>query len=446
MSIKTRFAPSPTGMLHVGNVRTALVNWLFTRANNGSFMLRLDDTDLIRSKLEYEKAIKEDLQWLGINWDEEAKQSERLNRYEEAKNKLIKSGRLYPCYESQTDLDMKRKMLLSRGKPPIYDRAALKLRKEEHQELIAQGHKPHYRFLLKDEAIKWNDLVRGDIQFHAKNLNDPIVIREDGSMTYILCSAVDDMDFGITHILRGEDHISNTAIGIQITKALGGIAPQMGHTSLLQSKTGEISKRLGGFDIKSLREQFIEPMAINSLLAKMGTSDSIEAIHDMSQLISEFGLSKFSPSAVNYDFNELLHLNHKFITNLSYEEIKPSLDKLEVNIDAEFWQAVHGNINTVNEAVHWWKICNQKITPIIDPMNIEFLKKACELLPEGDWDTSSWAKWITRIKDTFDRTGKQLFMPLRLALTGQEYGPELKFLLPLIGKKRVEERLHGKMD
>ena len=446
MSIKTRFAPSPTGMLHVGNVRTALINWLFSRANNGSFMLRMDDTDLIRSKPEYETAIKEDLQWLGLNWDEIANQSTRLDRYEAAKNELIASGRLYPCYETQDELDMKRKMLLSRGLPPIYDRAGLKLSKEEHEEFLAQGRKPHYRFLLKDEAIEWNDLVRGDIQFQAKNLSDPIVIRGDGSMTYILCSTVDDMDFDITHILRGEDHISNTAIGIQITKSLGGIPPQIGHTSLLQSKTGEISKRLGGFDIQSLREKFIEPMAINSLLAKMGTSDSIEATNHMKQLIDEFDLSKFSSSSVNYDFNELLQLNHKLINSLSYGEIKPSLSNLEVEISEEFWQAIHGNLNSIDEAVTWWKICNQDIPVKIDSKNVEFLKAACNLLPAGDWDLSTWNVWINIIKTELGRSGKQLFMPLRLALTGYESGPELKLLLPLIGRDRVEKRLNGKLD
>ncbi len=445
MSVKTRFAPSPTGMLHVGNVRTALVNWLFSRANNGVFMLRMDDTDLIRSKLEYEDGIKRDLQWLGLNWDEFARQSERFARYQEVKDQLIASGRLYPCYETQADLDMKRKMLLNRGLPPIYDRAALKLSKEEHEELQAKGYKPHYRFLLEDELIEWEDLIRGTIQFQARNLNDPIVIREDGSMTYILCSAVDDIDFGITHILRGEDHISNTAIGIQITKALGKLPPKIGHTSLLQSKTGEISKRLGGFDIASIRDQFIEPMTVNSLLAKMGTSDSIEVARDMSQLIVEFDIHKFSLSAVNYDFNELLQLNHKLISNMSYEEIKPSLDKFEIGVPLEFWQAIHGNVNTINEVTNWWNICNKEIAPVIDSIDIEFLKISCDLLPKGDWDISTWGQWTAQIKDKTGRLGKQLFMPLRLALTGQEHGPELKLLLPLIGRTRVEKRLYGKM-
>jgi glutamyl-tRNA synthetase len=444
MTIKTRFAPSPTGMLHVGNVRTALINWLFSRSQNGLFMLRMDDTDLLRSKPEYATAIKNDLQWLGLNWDESARQSERLGRYEEVKNKLIEAGRLYPCYETQTDLDMKRKMLLSRGLPPIYDRSSLNLTPAQHEEMLAQGRKPHYRFLLKEEAIEWNDLIRGDIQFHAKNLSDPIVIREDGSMTYLLCSATDDIDFNITHILRGEDHISNTAIGIQITKALAAIPPQIGHLSLLQSKTGEISKRIGGFDIQSLREQFIEPMAINSLLAKMGTSDPIEAVKDITTLIDSFNASKFSHSAVNYDFNELLPLNHKLINIMSYAELKPSLDALEIEITEEFWNAIHGNLNTINEAIDWWNICNKDLTPIIAPEDKEFLNNACDFLPQGTWDLSTWGIWINELKSKTGKSGKQLFKPIRLALTGQESGPELKTLLPLIGKNKVEQRLHGK--
>ena len=443
MSVKTRFAPSPTGMLHVGNVRTALINWLFARSQGGIFMLRMDDTDLVRSKAEYEDGIKEDLTWLGLNWDAFAKQSERLSRYEEIKQKLIDSGRLYPCYETQNDLDMKRKLLLSRGQPPIYDREALKLTKEQHEEFLARGVKPHYRFLLEDGTIEWNDLIRGNIQFQARNLSDPIVIREDGSMTYILCSAIDDIDFGITHILRGEDHITNTAIGIQITKALGATPPTIGHISLLKSKVEKISKRIGGFDIKSLRDQFIEPMAIKSLLAKMGTSDSIEAVSDMDQLLKQFELGKFGLSAVNYDFDELKHLNHKLISNLSYKEIKPSLDEKEIEINEEFWLSVRGNLNSIGEVIDWWNICNKAIKTNNLPENEGFLKQSSALLPEGEWDVSTWDLWIKQIKEKTGRAGKQLFMPLRMALTGKEEGPELKLLLPIIGRDKVIERLRS---
>lgn len=438
MVVKTRFAPSPTGMLHVGNVRTALVNWLFTRKMNGSFMLRMDDTDLTRSKPEFEEGIKEDLQWLGLNWDSFARQSERLERYKEVKEHLIKIGRLYPCYETQEELDMKRKMLLSRGLPPIYDRSALKLKD------IPESRKPHYRFMLNNDTISWDDIIRGKIEFQAKNISDPIVIREDGSMTYILCSAVDDIDYGITHILRGEDHITNTAIGIQVTEALGALPPKIGHTSLLQSKTGEISKRKGGdFDIRSLKEKFIEPMAICSLLAKMGTSDATEIANDINLLIQEFDTSKYSPSAVNYDFNELLQLNHKLVSNYSFDEAKASLSKLDVEVNEEFWYAVRGNINTIKDTKSWWDICFADIDPIIKDEDRDFLSEASKLLPGENWDLDSWDQWISSLKQNLGRAGKNLFLPLRLALTALDHGPEMKFLFKFIGKDRVIKRLNG---
>ncbi len=443
MKVKTRFAPSPTGMLHIGNVRTALVNWLFTRKHDGEFMLRMDDTDLARSKIEYEEGIKEDLIWLGLNWDSFAKQSERLARYEEVKEKLIASGRLYPCFETQADLDMKRKLLLGRGLPPIYDRASLKLSKSEIEKLLAEGKKPHYRFLLEDGDIEWEDLIRGKIHFKAKNLGDPIVIREDGSMTYILCSAIDDIDFKITHVLRGEDHITNTAIGIQITKALGCTPPTLGHISLLKSKVEKISKRVGGFDIMSLREDSVDPMAIKSLLAKMGTSDSIEVVKDIKQLIEGFDIKKFSLSAVNYDIEELFQLNHKLVSNLSYEEVLPSLKHYKIEISEEFWLSVRGNINKVLDLKEWISICNEKIKPVISEENISFLKLSCELLPQENWDLNTWQVWTNSLKGHTQRTGKNLFMPIRLALTGKENGPELKVLLPLIGKEKVLKRLQG---
>ena len=435
MSVKTRFAPSPTGMLHVGNVRTSLINWLFTRKMGGVFMLRMDDTDLLRSKPEYEQAIKNDLQWLGLNWDEFAKQSDRLARYEEIKQKLIQMGRLYPCYESQAELDMKRKMQLSRGLPPIYDRAGLND--------SANGRKAHYRFLLNNEKTQWDDLIRGNIEFQGKNLSDPIVIREDGSMTYILCSAIDDIDFAITHILRGEDHITNTAIGIQITKALGFEPPKMGHLSLLQSKTGEISKRIGGFDISSLRDKFIEPMAINSLLAKMGSSDATEAVAEIEELIEQFDVNKFSSSAVNYDLNELIGLNHKLISVMSYEQIATSLNRLPIKITPEFWYATRGNLSLISEINIWWNVCYDEVTPNIAQDVKEFLGIACNLLPENQWNENTWGEWMEKVKHATGRSGKQLFMPIRLALTALEYGPELKLLLPIIGREKVEKRLNG---
>lgn len=407
-------------------------------------MLRMDDTDLARSKPEYEQAIKDDLLWLGLDWDSYAKQSERLKRYEEVKQKLIEQKRLYPCYETQEELDIKRKLLLGRGLPPIYDRSALNLTEKQQAELLSQGKKPHYRFLLNDETIEWHDLIKGNVHFQAKNLSDPIVIREDSSMTYILCSAIDDVDFNITHVIRGEDHLTNTAIGIQITKALGAEPPIMGHLSLLKSKDDKISKRIGGFEIKTLRDQFIEPMAIKSLLAKMGSSDSIGVTNNINKLVEEFDTQKFSTSAVNYDFNELLQLNHKLISNLSFEEMKPKLQAINNKIAEDFWNATRGNLVTLNELQEWWKICKESLTPVIATEDQDFLREALALLPQGNWDLSTWDQWIQALKAATKRTGRSLFMPLRLALTAKEAGPELKVLLPLIGISKTIARLSGK--
>lgn len=444
MICKTRFAPSPTGMLHIGNVRTALINWLLTRSLQGIFILRLDDTDLLRSKKEYELAIKEDLTWLGINWDDSFKQSERMARYNEVKNHLIKIGRLYPCFETQNELDLKRKLMLNKGLPPIYDRASLKLTKEEIDEKIASGIKPHYRFLINDEDIQWNDLIRGPIHFKAKNLSDPIVIREDCSMTYILCSAIDDIDTNITHVLRGEDHISNTAIGIQITKSLGADAPTFGHLSLLHSKAGEISKRVGGFDIRSLKEQGIHPMAINSWLAKVGTSEAVEPQHDLESIINNFDISTFSHASVNYDFQEIVNLNHKIILTMSYLEAKDSCIKLNLDLEfsEEFWDTIKKNLNTFSDFKLWHQICFANINVENKFEDKEFLQLASSLLPKGNWDYTTWDVWIEEVKKTSKRSGKSLFMPIRNALTGRNDGPELKFLLPFIGYDQVYKRLN----
>ena len=442
MNIIARFAPSPTGYLHLGNVRTALVNWLFIKQISGKFILRIDDTDRIRSKEEYFHGIVEDLAWLGLDYDQMFKQSDRLDRYDEIKTKLIAEGRLYPCFEASEELDMKRKTLLSRGLPPIYDRAALKLSKDEIESKIKQGIKPHYRFKLDTEDIHWSDLVRGSISFDPKNLSDPILIREDGSMTYMLCSCIDDKDMSITHVFRGEDHISNTAIGVQLHRAIGGNIPQFAHLSLLKTKTAEMSKRVGGFDIKSLRDDFIDPMAINSLLARLGTSQVIDPQIDMSKLIAEFDIKKFGKAAANYDFEELKRLNHKIISLSSYARLKPSIEKLGFAIDEEFFEAIKPNLNILSEIKQWYEICKTKLTPVIDENDREFLTSITSHLPEV-LDHSSWDTWMSEIKKQTSRKGKELFMPIRKALTGAENGPELKHVLPLITREKVLSRLQG---
>jgi glutamyl-tRNA synthetase len=443
MTIITRFAPSPTGLLHVGNVRTALVNWLFTQSKGGKFMLRMDDTDIQRSKPEYAAAIEEDLRWLGLGWDIFARQSDRLERYAEVRDQLLAQGRLYACYESQEELTIKRKMQLSRGVPPIYDRVGLALTEAQKQQFAAEGKVPHYRFRLNDEEIRWQDEIRGDTVFHGKNLSDPILIREDGSMTYILSSVIDDSDFAITHIIRGEDHVSNTAIQVQIFDALGMTPPQFAHLALIKTKEAEISKRTGGFDIQGLRAEGIEPMAINSLLSKIGTSDVPEIRSSLAALAAEFDLGKFGRAPANYDEVDLLRLNHKYLATLSFADVQPALQAMGLSdADESFWLSVRPNINRLSELKEWWDTCMQPIPAMVE--ELEFLVASSDLLPEGDWTEATWGQWTAIIRDVTGRSGKQLFMPLRKALTGKEHGPELKLLLPLIGREKAVQRLRGK--
>ena len=451
--MKLRFAPSPTGHLHPGNIRTALVNWLYAKHGGGTFLLRLDDTDKERSKPEYEDAIREDLQWLGLTWDEEARQCDRFDAYATAKQMLIDSGRLYPCYETPEEIEVKRKFQLSRGLPPVYDRSALKLTEQEKQQFKADGRRPHWRFLLNDTPVEWDDEVRGKIHIEARSMSDPVLIREDGVPTYTLSSVVDDLEFGITHILRGEDHVSNTAVQVQVFEALGGKAPGFAHTALIKSKDGELSKRTGGHDIRDLRAKGIEPMAINAYLARIGTSDPVEAIHTLDELAKSFDISKFGRAPATYDPAELERLNPKILGQTSYEEAcrrllppggsgSTSSPNAQCPMpSAQFWHAVRHNLTHFNDIHNWWAICEQPLGPIIE--DAEYTNIAADLLPEEPWDESTWKTWTTQIKETTGKKGKQLFMPLRLALTAQESGPELKVILPLIGKEKAEKRLKG---
>jgi glutamyl-tRNA synthetase len=441
---KLRFAPSPTGYLHVGNVRTALVNWLYARKTNGVFLLRMDDTDMERSKPEYEAAIKEDLEWLGLEWGEYARQSDRYDRYEAAQNKLLADGRLYACYETEEELEVKRKMLLSRGLPPIYDRAALKLSPADIAKYQAEGREPHYRFKLLHETIEWDDLVRGKQSFAGANLSDPILVRAGGIPTYTLSSVVDDGELGVTHVIRGEDHVSNTAVQAQLFEALFNTRPLFGHLSLLKTRDGGISKRLGGFSIREMREDGILPIAISAMLGRMGTSLPVEPLVDFSALIETMDFSIFSRAPVNYDFDELLRLNGKIIGNLTLAQALPHLAKVGCgDIPEAVWNTVRGNIIRINEALGWWKICTSSVQGVVnDPA---FLSLAVEALPEGDVNESTWGLWVNSLKESSGRKGKELFMPIRLALTGLEHGPELAPMLPFIGRDRILKRLNGEL-
>lgn len=442
MKILTRFAPSPTGLLHVGNVRTALINWLYTYSKGGEFLLRIDDTDKERSRVEYVEAIKQDLSWLGLSWGKYFHQSERLARYEAAKQTLLAKGRLYPCYETPEELEVKRKMLLGRGLPPIYDRAALKLTEAQKSAYAQAGKQPHWRLLLDEEAIAWVDEIRGETQFDPTKLSDPILIRADGSFLYMLPSVVDDIDEGITHIIRGEDHVSNTAIQVQIFKALGAKPPSFGHLPLVTSKEASISKRTGGFDIQSLRAEGFEPMTINSFLCKLGTSQPMEAKKSLAQLADVFDITAFGRAPTHYDITDLERLNAKLLHSLSFEQVKPHLVEFGLEaVDAVFWEAVKPNIAKLQEVREWWRICKTPLKPEMEDK--EFTMQASAWLPEGVWDETTWEHWINLVKERTGRKGKALFMPIRKALTAMEHGPELKQLLPLIGREKALKRLTG---
>ena len=441
--IITRFAPSPTGKLHIGNTRTALINFLYARKHGGKFILRIDDTDLVRSTEEFKDAIAHDLKWLKLNWDETFTQSSRLARYGEAKAELIKLGRLYPCYETAEELDIKRKLQLSAGKPPIYDRSALKLSDLQKADYESKGRKCHYRFLVNDATIAWDDMVKGNLHYEGKHISDPIVIREDGSMTYMLCSTVDDMDYNISHIIRGEDHVSNTAIQKQMFEAFGATPPEFGHLSLVKSLTEKISKRNGGFDIESMRDVVgLEAMAINSFFASIGSSNPVTPYTKMQDLIEHFDIGAFSKSPTTYMPDDLLRINHKMVVNMEYEDVLAHLNLIgAAHISKDFWNAVRANLDTVSDAVDLWTMCHE-MPEESGALDKEFLETAAKLLPKEKIEDDSWSIWTRAISEATGLKGKNLFLPLRLALTGMEHGPEMGKLLPLIGYDEVIKRLH----
>ena len=438
--IITRFAPSPTGKLHIGNIRTALINYLFAKKHHGNFLLRMDDTDLERSKQEYKDGIQVDLKWLGLDWDGYFNQISRLGKYETIKEQLISQGRLYACYEIPEELEIKRKFQLSSGKPPIYDRSALNLSLEAVASYEIQGRKPHYRFLINDEDIIWHDMVKGEIKYHGAKLSDPVIIRSDGSMTYMLCSVVDDIDYNISHIIRGEDHVSNTAIQIQMFEALNARIPFFGHLSLITSKEDKISKRIGGYDIANLREeQNIEPMAINSFLALIGTSASMNIHKDLKTLVEIFDITTYAKSPTTYMPQELEQLNHKLVSLLEYADIEKYLQAYNLHqIKEDFWLAVRPNLQKISDLKEWWQICHAPIK--ISDLDQELLKVAASVLPL-EITQSAWQEWTNTIAALTNKRGKDLFMPLRLALTGKTSGPELKNLLPLLSREEILNRL-----
>jgi glutamyl-tRNA synthetase len=433
-----RFAPSPTGRIHIGNARAALLNWLFALKSGGQFILRYDDTDTARSTQEFAEGIARDVDWLGIKPHRVEWQSKRFGRYDAVADDLRARGFLYPCYETADELDRRRKRQQARGLPPVYDRAALKLTAEEKAVFEAEGRKPHWRFKLAHKDVTWTDLIRGPVHINSSTLSDPVLIREDGTYLYTLPSVIDDIDFNITHVIRGEDHVVNTAVQIEISEAISGTVPIYAHYSLLTGADGKgLSKRLGSLSIQQFRDDGLEAMAVVSHASLLGTSDNIHPCTDVQELVDGFDLGKLSRAPARFDEAELSALNAKLLHMLPWDAVK---NRLDYGSEA-FWLAVRGNIEKLSDAKAWHDVIINRFKGVVAEEDKAFIATARAALPPEPWDASTWKIWTDALKAATDRKGKTLFMPLRLALTGLDHGPELAALLPLIGRERVLDRL-----
>ncbi len=439
--IKVRFAPSPTGLIHLGNARPALLNYMFAKKNDGQFILRFDDTDKERSKDEYAMAIKQDLAWLGIEPDLIVRQSDRFAKYDEARDKLIEMGKLYPCYETGDELDRARSRARAMGRPPIYNRAALELSQDDIKKYEGEGRKPHWRYKLDAKPVVFDDLIRGEQVVNTASMSDPVLIRGDGSYLYTLPSVVDDIDLEISHVIRGEDHVSNSGVQVEIFEALGAKAPIFAHHNLLTDVEGKgLSKRLGSLSLSSLRDEGYEAIAVATMATLTGTSVAIEPLKDLDELAAKFDFSIISRGPARYDESELDSLNARILHNMSYENAKPRLEQFGIEGEA-LWLALRENLHKFSDIKDLAKLVTGPIEPIIAPDDKEFIALAAKNLPDEPYDETSWGQWTSSLKNLSDRKGKSLFMPLRLALTGLEHGPELKYLLPLIGRKECLNRL-----
>ncbi len=439
MTVTVRFAPSPTGKIHVGNVRAALWNWLLARKQGGRFILRIDDTDQERSTKAYEEAIKADLAWLGLDYDETVNQSDRFDRYDAARDRLIAEGLLYPCYETADELDRKRKLQRARSLPPVYDRAALALSEAERKALEAEGRRPHWRFKLSHAPAMWTDLIRGDTSVDTASVSDPVLIREDGMYLYTLPSCVDDIDLGITHVMRGEDHVTNTGVQIEIFKALGGEPPAFAHHSLLVGADGSnLSKRLGSLSIEALRDDGFEAAAITSLLAKLGTADPVEPVRDIGALAQSFDFNRIGRAPARFDPAELEALNAKLLHETPFSDVEARLGDMGVN--EAIWNAARGNITRLSDVAHWVTVISGEIDPVIEDKALT--DEAANLI-ENDLNEESWTVLTNALKEKTGAKGRKLFMPLRLALTGEARGPEMAALFPLIGAEKARARFRG---
>jgi glutamyl-tRNA synthetase len=443
MSVTVRFAPSPTGRLHAGNIRTALINDLFARKHGGDFILRLDDTDRERSTVEFARGIEMDLAWLGLEWTKLVHQSDRFPLYAAAVEKLKDAGRLYPAYETPEELELKRKRQLARGKPPVYDRAALQLSEEDRAKLEAEGRKPHWRFKLEPRDMVWDDLVRGRQHVDAASLSDPVLIRADGTYLYTLPSVVDDIDLGVTHVIRGEDHVANTAPQIQLFEALGVKPPAFGHHNLLVGPDAQaLSKRDRSLAIEGMRAEEIEPLAVVSYAATIGTSDPVAPHTSLDELVQLFDFAKLSRAPARFDPHDLRLLNAKLLHMLPYAAVATRLEDMGISGGEAFWEIVRGNLAVLAEAKIWWRVVTGPLAPVIE--DADLCREAARLLPPEPWGEETWPAWSSAVKAATGAKGKALFQPLRLALTGEAHGPELKHLLPLIGRDRALARLEGK--
>ena len=442
MTITTRFAPSPTGNLHVGNVRTALHNWMLARKAGGRFLLRIDDTDAERSREDYVAAIRADLEWLGLTPDGEERQSARFDLYEREFQKLVSAGRVYRAYETAQELDLKRKVLLGRGLPPIYDRAALELTDADHAAKSAAGARPHWRFLLdRATPIEWQDGIRGFQRFDAGQMSDPVIRRADGSWLYMLPSVIDDIAMGVSDVLRGEDHVSNTATQVQMFQAFDVDPPAFAHEALLVGSEGKLSKRLGSLGVAELREAGIEPEALIAMLARLGTSQPVEPIADVDQLAASFDLSTFGRAPARFDEAELQRLNAQIVHRLPFARVR---HLLPAGMGEAGWEAIRPNLAHISEAADWWQIVGGPLSPpVLEAEDRTFVMRAAELLAGQAWDDAPWQMLTAALKEATGRKGKALFLPLRLALTGLEHGPDMGALLPLIGRETALERLRA---
>ena len=440
MTTTTRFAPSPTGLLHLGNIRTALINWLYARTNNGKFILRIDDTDLERSKDEYASKIKYDLEWLGIDFDETFNQSSRFEVYKARFDTLVEQGRVYPCYETPEELERKRKLQMASGGKPVYDRSALSLTDQQKKEFESEGRKPHWRFLMNSERVQWDDILKGQVDIDLLSLSDPVVYREDGVPLYTFSSVVDDIDFNITNVIRGDDHTSNTAVQIELINAMDTNKIVFAHHALLTASSGDkLSKRDNVISIESFREKNIDPLAILSLLATIGTSNSIELKSSISQIIEEFRIKTISTSPGKIEIDLLNALNKKIVQKYQFDDIRDRLAKVDKRIDEKFWNTVKGNLETVEDIQNWTDIVFN--SELIEPKDKEFIKITLDAMPADPWSDETWDEWTGKVKELTGRKGKELFLPLREAFTGLSHGPEMKKLIQLLGREKILERV-----